>query len=344
MPLSADQRAMLGLLLERGQTYADISGLLGVTEDEVRARARAALAEVGGTDPDRHVGLTDYLLGQADPIGRADAVRHLRDDPDDRALAERVLSALAEVAPGADLPRLPGEARTAPHLRAPRRRRSAAGAPGDEGGAAGRALSGRQARLFVALGSGAVILAVAIAAVAGAFSGGGSPSPTVASTPTTTTQSTAGSGAGGSAGGNGAATTGNQNLTAVPLRSVGGIPGKGVATFGVATQNTPFLDVQTAGLTPAPKNQVYSVWLAINPRTRQGYPVAPLLQSHNQFNIPQVVLPILPKMKTVDIVVSPTKALRNEISAVVKAKKPKLILPEPGSLALRGAIPRKAHG
>src|SRR3954452_8921193 len=123
MAITADQRATLQLLLERGKSYGDLAQLLGQPEDEVRSRARGALTELGGADPDRNVGLTDYLLGQADPIGRADAVRHLRDDPGDRALAERVLEALAEVAPGAEVPRLPGEARTAPHLRTPRLRR-----------------------------------------------------------------------------------------------------------------------------------------------------------------------------------------------------------------------------
>jgi hypothetical protein len=339
MPLSADQRALLGLVLERDQSYADISGLLGISEDEVRSRARAALAELGGGDPDRNVGLTDYLLGQADPIGRADAVRHLREDPDDRALAERALAALAELAPGAELPRLPGEGRTAPHLRAPGRRRRRAGAAAEAARPAS-ALSSRQARLLVALASGAVILAVAIAAVAGAFSGGGS----------TTTDTTASATTSSSTGAAATSTTpttpsaGNQTLTPVALKSVGGIPGKGVATFGVATQNTPFLDIRTTGLTPAPKNQVYSVWLALDPRKRRGYPVAPLLQAHNQFNIPSVVLPLLPRMRTVDIVVSPAKVLQQEIRGVLKSKKPKLILPEPGNLALRGTIPKKLRG
>src|SRR5919198_4097615 len=105
MPLAPDQQAMLQLVLERGQSYGDLASVLGVDEPEVRSRARAALTELAGADPDRNVGLTDYLLGQADPIGRADAVRHLREDPADRALAERVLEALAELAPGAELPR-----------------------------------------------------------------------------------------------------------------------------------------------------------------------------------------------------------------------------------------------
>src|SRR5919106_4278672 len=97
MALTEDQRAMLQLLLERGQSYEDIGSLLGLDTDEVRARARAALTEMGGADPDRDVGLTDYLLGQADPIGRADASRHLRDDPDDLALVTTLAERLREL-------------------------------------------------------------------------------------------------------------------------------------------------------------------------------------------------------------------------------------------------------
>ncbi len=341
MPLSADQQAMLGLLLERGQSYADIAGLLGISEDEVRSRARSALAELGGADPDRNVGLTDYLLGQADPIGRADAVRHLRDDPDDAALAERVVTALSDLAPGAELPKLPGEARTAPHLRARRRRRAASPESEAEPAGSRSSLSARQTRLFALLASGAIIVAVVIAAVAGAFSGGES-SPTTASVPSTTT--TTPTGTGGETTTTPSGDTGNQTLTPVPLKSVGGSPGSGLATFGLAAANTPFLDVRTRDLTPAPSGQVYSVWLALDPSKRQGYPVAPLLQSHDRFNIPSVVLPFLPKMKSVDIVVSPASVLRKEIKAVLASKKPKLIIPEPGNVALRGTIPAKTRG
>src|SRR4029079_7082199 len=109
--ITQDQRATLQLLLERGQTYADLAGLLGEDEAAVRTRARAALTELGGADPDRHVGLTDYLLGQADPIGRADAVRYRRDDPADLALATEIAQKVQLIAPEAELPRLPGAER-----------------------------------------------------------------------------------------------------------------------------------------------------------------------------------------------------------------------------------------
>jgi hypothetical protein len=105
--LTDEQRAMVQLLLEGGQGYDDISSLLGITPDEVRSRARAALTEIGGADPDAQVALSDYLLGQADPIGRADAIRHLQSDPEANALAERLVQNLRLLAPKAQLPDIP---------------------------------------------------------------------------------------------------------------------------------------------------------------------------------------------------------------------------------------------
>ncbi len=107
MALSDEQRTLLQLLLEGGQSYDDIGSLLGVGADEVRSRARSALQEIGGADPDAEVGLSDYLLGQADPIGRADAVRHLQSDPEANALSQRLVQNLRLLAPRADLPEIP---------------------------------------------------------------------------------------------------------------------------------------------------------------------------------------------------------------------------------------------
>jgi hypothetical protein len=226
--LSADQQAMLQLLLERGQSYTDLAELLGVEEAEVRARARAMLTELAGIDPDRNVGLTDYLLGQADPIGRADAVRHLKDDPDDLELATEIAQKIRLIAPAAELPRLPGEERRPRPRRAPgavpsrlpipdrlRRRRPADEAPGSGPGseaAAPRAprttLSRRQTQLVVGLGSGVVLVVMIVLGVAGAFSSGND----AAGTPATTTGTTT------------AANTGPQGfpLTEVQIDSSGG--------------------------------------------------------------------------------------------------------------------------
>ena len=85
----------------------------------------SALSEIGGADPDAQVGLSDYLLGQADPIGRADAVRHLQSDPEANALAQRLVQNLRLLAPKAQLPEIPeprGGRRAAPPPPPPRRR------------------------------------------------------------------------------------------------------------------------------------------------------------------------------------------------------------------------------
>jgi hypothetical protein len=338
MSLSADQRAMLELLLERGQSYEDLSSLLGISSSEVRSKARWALAELGGADPDRNVGLTDYLLGQADPIGRADAVRHLRNDAADRELAERLVDALGEVAPGAEMPSLPGEGRTAPHMRAQRRRPGATGAPAPPKSAAEAA----RTRLMLGLGSAAAVLLVVVLAVAGVFSGGGDSSTASTTTGTTSTGTSTAPPTG---------TVPGSTITPIPLNAVGGGPGSGAATFGLATGDQPFLDIHVDNLPPAPTGQVYAAWLVTNTKTRDGYPLAPLVpypQSgpyHDTFTIPSLAIPLVQKIESVDITVAPANDLKNLIQGVIDAasknpKNAKLVLPVLGNTVLRGVVPR----
>jgi len=337
MALSADQRAVLELLLGRGQSYEDIAGVLGTTADEVRSKARWALAELGNGDPDRNVGLTDYLLGQADPIGRADAVRHLRDDPADRALASRLLTELATIAPGAELPSLPGEARTAPHLRAPR---AAGRKPAD--GTAGPPRDAARTRLLVGLGSGAVVLVVVVLAVAGVFSGSSGSTSTASTSSTSSTASTPGS----------TTTTPGSQLpsatkSAVPvdLKAVGGGPGSGVATLAAGSNNQPFLDVRISNLPPPANGNVYTAWFVLDTGKRQGYPLSPLLNYtqpyHNVYTVPSVAVPLIAGIQAIDITTASAQVLHDKISKLAKATThPKLVIPEIGQTVLRGAIPR----
>jgi hypothetical protein len=190
MALTDEQRAMLQLLLEGGQSYADIGSLLGISPEEVRSRARAALGEIGGADPDAQVPISDYLLGQADPIGRADAVRHLQSDPDANALAERLVAQLRLLSPKAQLPEIPaarGGRRapappppppvqvpptqpsppaTQPAPRGPSIRERLGGAFGGSGP------SRRQSQIAVALGASALLVIAVVLAVSGVFGGG----------------------------------------------------------------------------------------------------------------------------------------------------------------------------
>ena len=178
---------MLQLLLERGQSYDDLASILGVGSDEVRTRARTALTDLAGADPDRNVALTDYLLGQADPIDRADAVRHLKDDPEDLALVTELAQKLRLVAPEAELPRLPGEDRQ-PRPRGSTRRRLPKPlkklAPAPKESADGEpspprtTLSRRQTQGIVVAACATVLVAVGVLAIAGVFNSSSSGSTT----------------------------------------------------------------------------------------------------------------------------------------------------------------------
>jgi hypothetical protein len=319
MSITPDQRATLQLLLERGQGYADLATLLAVEEAEVRARARAALTELGGADPDRHVGLTDYLLGQADPIVRADASRHLREDADDHALATTLTERLRELFPGAELPRLPGEPRR------PRRARRAA-EDADSAPLASRlrpsGLTTKQTRLIVVLGSAAVLLIAVVLAIAGVF--GGEDEPATASESTTP-----------------AAATPSDELQRVELTAEGGGNARGEAVFGLATGDQPFVDFAIEGLDPAPQGRQYVIWLMLT--GDQGYPLSPIAASQqgtyqNRFPIPSAVLPVVARVRFVDVSIAPTQEIRRVVQEAIENTA--LVLEKPGETVLRGTIPR----
>jgi hypothetical protein len=195
VPVTDEQRAMLQLLLEGGQGYDDIGSLLGIAPDEVRSRARSALTEIGGADPDAQVALSDYLLGQADPIGRADAVRHLQSDPEANALAQRLVQNLRLLAPRSDLPEIPearGGRTPAPPPPPPAAPQAASqpqappAAPGTPAPPRAPGFAARAAGFFSGRGSvsgkrrtqlivgGAVAIALIVVVVVVATSGGGS--------------------------------------------------------------------------------------------------------------------------------------------------------------------------
>jgi hypothetical protein len=256
VPLTDDQRAMLQLLLERGQSYEDIGSLLGLGVDDVRSRARAALTEIAGEDPDAEVALTDYLLGQSDPIGRADVARHLAENPEARDLAAKLSSQLRLLAPTADLPDLP-EPR-----RAKRSREAAAVAspptaaagpvPGVPAGGFGAGLSARQRQLIAALVGGGALVIVIVLIAAGVFSGDddGTSSAETATTPTGSTGTTG-------ADGSGAAPPG---ATFAVLEAQDGSEAQGGAQFG-RIRNRAYLQIDVSGLEPTPQGENYVIWL-----------------------------------------------------------------------------------
>jgi hypothetical protein len=252
--LSDDQRAMLQLLLQRDQSYEDIASLLGLDVDQVRIRARTALTEIGGEDPDRAVGLTDYLLGQADPIGRADVARHLQSDADARSLAERLANQLRVLAPGAEVPELTAvgpsaRRREPPPLPEPAPAASSEPARRPWAGFGGTLSKQQRQAIAGLLGGGLLVVVIALIA-GGAFGGddgsnGGSDS--------------------GSDGSSQQTTNAASNLTRAVLTPQGGGNAQGVAVFA-QVRNTPLLQVNVTNLEPTPAGQAYVIWLYGGPR------------------------------------------------------------------------------
>jgi hypothetical protein len=100
--LAPDQRAVVQLVLQQERSYDDLAGLLGISTEAVRERARAGLDRVGGsagdlTDEERGE-IADYLLGQQS-VSRREATRALlSDSADARRWANRVSDAVGGVA------------------------------------------------------------------------------------------------------------------------------------------------------------------------------------------------------------------------------------------------------
>jgi hypothetical protein len=329
MTLKPDQRALLQLLCERGQSYSDLAGLLDISEDQVRARARSALTELGGADPDAEVGLADYLLGQADPIGRADAVRFLQQDAGARELATDIVTKLQAIAPSAELPKLPeprgkrrGPAAPSP-AEAPRPEASAQG-PVEAEPAQPRSV--RQTRLIAGIAGAGVILLFVILGVAGAFSGDDGTSGTQA--------------AAGDLGG------GLEGSTTIELEPRGGSGVAGEASFGVA-DDTLFADLDIEGLDPQPaRGQVYVLWLMVTGKA--GYPVqiiSPDESGRVRERVPipgAVAVTVGSAARFVEVSESPARPLQRVIDRALASDSP--LVPFSGESLARGEIPLAEGG
>jgi hypothetical protein len=265
MPLTDDQRAMLQLVLQHGQSYEDISALQGIDVEGVRSSARAALAEIGGEDPDTQVGLTDYLLGQADPIGRADVARQLQSDSDTRALAERLEAQLRLIAPGADLPSLVGDG-SAPARRKAKPAAQAKPATSTASAAEQAEVSGTEKtgpsmgeRLSGALGekrtqaiAGIAGVAVLVVVIILLVAGGGDDS----------SSDSAGNGGGGDAQGasGNSQQASNQGPPRAVLEAQDGSDARGIAVIG-QIRRVPTLQVTAFNLAQTADTESYAIWL-----------------------------------------------------------------------------------
>ena len=127
--LTAEQRAILELILQRGQSYEQLSEKLGMPEGRVRELARQALAELAPitaqrVDEEWRAQLADYVLGQqAGPESTA-TKGHLRRSEAARSWARSLLDSLADLY-GEPLPAIPEGERA----KGGRGKRDAAAAP-----------------------------------------------------------------------------------------------------------------------------------------------------------------------------------------------------------------------
>jgi Sigma-70, region 4 len=338
--LTDEQRAMLQLLLEGGQSYEDIGSLLGITAEEVRSRARAALTEIGGADPDAQVPISDYLLGHADPIGRADAVRHLQSDPEANALAQRLVAQLRLLAPKAQLPEIPQarggrraaapppppppEAPQPPGAPPPSAPPPAAGAPSIRervGGALGSGPSRRQSQIAVGIGAGALLIIVVVLAVSGVFG----------------SSDDDGDGGGGATAT--ATTAANEDLTIVNLGPLGGdSSAQGQAVFA-RVEDQPVLQINLTGLQQAGKGETYILWLYNSDAV--AFPLA-RDQANQQGNltgaaaVPQEIVPLLPQFGCIDVSLASS---RETAAALQQAAQGQTLPRHSGRSVLRGEIP-----
>jgi hypothetical protein len=240
--LSDEQNAMLRLLASGEQGYADIAALLGLSEDEVRAKVVGALAQLqaeGKPTPD----VPPPLPGGAQPAAE---VTPPEPEPVEPAPAAAVEPAIADaVAPRAATPASPP-----PSGRPP---------------AGGRTItlpSGRGAWL---LGGGlvaAIVVIVVVILLVSGGGGGGSSSTTGAEAPANTAAEE-GAKEGGATAKEAAA---GKEPTEAELVAVDGSKAAGRAAFG-RVKNKLALQVEATGLQPNTKGtDSYWIWLAQSPK------------------------------------------------------------------------------
>jgi hypothetical protein len=231
--LSAEQRAIVELVLQQGKTYGELAQMLGMPEARIRELARNALVElapvsVRAVEEDWRGQLADYVLGQQAGPEEAATKGHLRRSEAARSWTRSLLDSLAGLYPNGSMPAVPeGE----------RGRRGPASRPAATGLAAPAGDAVRRRRLLAAGGALAVLALVAILLwPVGVLTGGDDESEPA------TEQAAAGSGEGQNAS---AQTTGNPAGIAIVVEQNGRRQ----------------LLVQAARLEPSGEREAYEVWL-----------------------------------------------------------------------------------
>jgi hypothetical protein len=239
--LSAEQRAIVELVLQQGKTYPELADMLGMPESRVRELARDALVElapvsVRGVEEDWRGQLADYVLGQQTGPEATATKGHLRRSEAARSWARSLLDSLEQLYPNGSVPAIPDGERG--------RAKRAAPEPSAGPAAAGRLATGdavMRRRLLAGAAAAAVILLAVLLWPIGLLTGD---------------DDEPASSAGGD--NQAAAQSANQNQTATTKQPAG-------IAIVVDQGGKRQLLVQAAGLAPSGQNEGYYVWLYNSP-------------------------------------------------------------------------------
>jgi hypothetical protein len=110
--LSAQQRAIVDLILKRGQSYDQLADTLGMPLDRVRELAHETLTSLApvsarSVDEGWRAQIADYLLNQQAPPEAAATRGHLRRSEAARGWSRSVLDSLEHLYANGDLPTIP---------------------------------------------------------------------------------------------------------------------------------------------------------------------------------------------------------------------------------------------
>jgi hypothetical protein len=255
--LPAEQRAILELVVGRGQSYDELSGMLGMPPARVRELAREALGDLAPAtaarvDPDWRGQIADYVLGQQTGPESTATRGHFKRSEAARAWAYSLLDSLGHLYPNGNLPAIPDADGTGPAAAPaprkpepePERERPAASARPSGLVRTATLSPAAQAvvrrRRIVGGAIGLAALVVIILLIAGVFSGGGGKKKSSA-TSTTPAGPT-------------------KLLSQGVLKAAGGQKGAGIA-FVLQVSGQDQLVVQAARLQPTTRTTAYEVWL-----------------------------------------------------------------------------------
>lgn len=333
MALSDEQNAMLRLLASGEQGYGDIAALLGLSEDEVRAKVVGALAQLqaeGKPAPD----IPPPIPGGAKPAAEAAPPEP---EPPVEPATEEPASEPIQAEPTAPKvptrePQAPEPAPAAPGAPA----KSGAAGPAPSGpGAGGRTITLPTGRKAWLLGGGVLAAIAVIVVVILLVSGGGGDSSTTATEGGSTTATE---------NGNGESSSGAKEATQAELTAVDGSEAEGLATFG-RLKNKLALQIEAKGLEPTVEGtNAYTIWLAQSPQKMLPLASTAVKGSGKgaeeiaaQFEVPVEILAYLAKGTFDQIAITRTQTKPFE-AAIKVATKNKTTPKYTGEPVLRGTI------